>query len=235
MPNPAYLKPFWRYYGGKFRAAPRYPKPKHDMIVEPFAGASGYSLRYYQRRIILIEKYPVIAEIWRYLIAVRSAEILRIPLVEHVDDLPAWVPIGGRSLVGFAMNAGTTTPCKRLSSGRKKQRSLGRIFEGWSEQMRDRVAMQVECIKHWKVFNLGFENTDPFNPEATWFIDPPYQRSGIYYKHSSKEINYANLATWCQKRRGQVIVCENEGASWLPFKPFGGPTEFPVVAVFPKK
>jgi len=33
------LKPFWQYYGGKWRAAPHYPKPRHDTIVEPFAGA----------------------------------------------------------------------------------------------------------------------------------------------------------------------------------------------------
>ena len=25
------LRPFWRYYGGKWRAAPRYPKPLHDL------------------------------------------------------------------------------------------------------------------------------------------------------------------------------------------------------------
>jgi hypothetical protein len=34
------LKPFIRLYGGKYRAAPRYPKPLHDT---PFAGAAGYS------------------------------------------------------------------------------------------------------------------------------------------------------------------------------------------------
>jgi hypothetical protein len=34
------LRPFWRYYGGKWRAAPRYPRPTHDTIIEPFAGAA---------------------------------------------------------------------------------------------------------------------------------------------------------------------------------------------------
>lgn len=214
------LKPFWRYYGGKFRAAPRYPQPLHNTIVEPFAGAAGYSLRHYHRNIILIEKYAVVAEIWRYLIGVHSAEILAIPLVEDVDDLPAWVPQGGRWLVGFAMNAAVAQPCKKLSSGRKQLRAMGRVFEGWSEQMRARVALQCELIKHWKIFELGYENTGTFNPEATWFIDPPYQKAGIYYKHSSKQIDYARLALWCRERRGQVIVCENEGADWLPFEPF---------------
>ena len=39
------LKPFWRYYGGKYRAAPAYPPPRLGTIVEPFAGSAGYSLR----------------------------------------------------------------------------------------------------------------------------------------------------------------------------------------------
>jgi hypothetical protein len=34
------LRPFWRYYGGKWRAAPRYPAPRYDTIIEPFAGRS---------------------------------------------------------------------------------------------------------------------------------------------------------------------------------------------------
>src|SRR5689334_5925034 len=86
------LKPFWRYYGGKWRAAPRYPTPLHDTIVEPFAGAAGYSLRYPDRRVILVDAYPVIAGMWRYLIRVSADEIRRIPEVEHVDALPSWVP-----------------------------------------------------------------------------------------------------------------------------------------------
>ena len=28
------LLPFFTYFGGKYRAAPRYPEPAHDLIVE---------------------------------------------------------------------------------------------------------------------------------------------------------------------------------------------------------
>lgn len=53
---------------------------------------------------------------------------------------------------------------------------------------------------------------------ATWFIDPPYKgEAGRLYRHHS--IDYAALAGWCRSRRGQVIVCERQGASWLPFLP----------------
>jgi site-specific DNA-adenine methylase len=52
------LKPFFCYYGGKWRAAPHYPAPEHDRIIEPFAGAAGYSMRYPQKRVALYEKDP---------------------------------------------------------------------------------------------------------------------------------------------------------------------------------
>ena len=59
------LRPFIRYYGGKWRAAPLYPAPMHSTIIEPFAGAAGYSMRYPDRDVILVERYPVIAVLRR--------------------------------------------------------------------------------------------------------------------------------------------------------------------------
>ncbi len=211
------LKPFWRYYGGKWRAAPRYPTPEFDTIIEPFAGAAGYSLRYPERNVILVERYAVLAEMWRYLIGVSPAEIRRIPLVEAVADLPQWVPQGGRWLVGFAMNAACVAPCTKLSAGRKKLRGMGRIYEGWSEAQRERVASQVESIRHWQIIEGDY--TAAPDMTATWFIDPPYSnKAGSYYVHS--DVNYTDLADWCRARSGQAMVCENEGATWAPFKTF---------------
>lgn len=173
-------------------------------------------MRHHDRRVVLIEKYPVIAGIWRYLISVTPAEIRRIPTVEHVDDLPAWVPQEGRDLFGFCLNAAVTSPRKAMSSGRKKLRSLGRKFEGWSEGRRERVACQVERIRHWKIIE-GDYSLAP-NIAATWFVDPPYESSGSHYIHS--DIDYEKLGIWCRSVRGQVMVCENEGAAWLPFLKF---------------
>jgi hypothetical protein len=213
------LKPFWRYYGGKFRAAPRYPAPEHTTIVEPFAGAAGYALRYPDRRVILVDKYPTICEMWRFLISARPSEIRRIPEVEDVDDLPGWVPAGGRFLVGFAMNSACSTPRKTLSAGRKRLRALQRQFEGWTPALRERVASQVDRIRHWIVIEGNY--TVAPNLRATWFVDPPYNGpSGRHYVHGCQRLDYAALAGWCLERDGQVIVCEGEGADWLPFRPF---------------
>lgn len=210
--------PFWRYFGGKWRAAPRYPAPRFRTVIEPFAGAAGYSLRYPSRDVILVEKYPVVAEIWRFLIGASSAEISAIPLVEHVDELPSGTPDGARHLVGFTLNAATVSPCKQLSKGRRELREMGREFEGWSEAMRARVARQVERIRHWKIIEGDF--TEAPDVEATWFVDPPYQTQGIHYVHGSDAIDYVALAAWCRARRGQTMVCENAGATWLPFRRF---------------
>ena len=84
--------------------------------------------------------------------------------------------------------------------------------------MRARVASQVEHIRHWRVIE-GDYTTAP-DIEATWFIDPPYQVAGKYYKHPAKDIDFVALASWCRSREGQVMVCENEGATWLPFETF---------------
>lgn len=212
------LKPFIRYYGGKYRIAPRYPKPLHKTIIEPFAGAAGYSLRYYYLDVILVEKYDVLACLWDYLIRVKPEEIRQIPLVEHIDDLPLTLPEGARYLVGFSFNDATTSPSKSLSSGRKRLAAMGRKYEGWNKAKRERIASQVEKIKHWKMIYDNYTSAPDI--EATFFIDPPYMSQGKFYKHSSINIDYDDLAVWCLGRSGQIIVCENVGAKWLPFEPF---------------
>lgn len=215
------LRPFWSYYGGKFRLAPHYPKPLHETIVEPFAGAAGYALRYHERKIVLIEKNPVIAEIWRFLIGTSESEIRRIPHVEHVDELPSWVPEGGRYLVGFSMNAATTMPRKSLSAGRKKALAGAygghkRNFEGWTEAHRESVAAQIKLVKHWRIIEGDYSASPDLR--ATWFVDPPYQKAGKYYPCQPQ--SFEALGRWCQSRDGQIMVCENQGADWLPFKTF---------------
>lgn len=203
------LKTFFSFYGGKWRAAPTYPEPVYNTIIEPFAGAAGYSLHYAARNIILIDKDPIIAGLWQWLIRVPVADILSIPdHVDHVDDVKLCVE--ARWLVGFSLNQGSAQP--------KKQRSKSGSFKGgsWGPQLKARIAQQVEAIRHWRVIHGTYR--DAPNITATWFVDPPYQTAGIYYRYSSKAIDFSDLASWSRALAGQVIVCENEGADWLPFQ-----------------
>ena len=215
------MKPFIRYYGGKFRAAPRYPKPEHDHIIEPFAGAAGYACRYPQKKVTLIEKYPKLAEMWRYLTSVSERDVLRIPNVVCVDDLPSWVPDGGRTLVGFWMNDANVSPCKTLSAGRRQKLAANpHASEGWCDSVKTRIASQLTMIRHWRVVEGDY--TEAPDIAATWFIDPPYNnRAGSRYVCGPAGIDYNQLADFAKSRKGQVIVCENEGAQWLPFVFFG--------------
>jgi hypothetical protein len=58
------------YYGRKKQIAKYYPSPNCATIIEPFAGAAAYSLYgdNWTKRVILVEKDPRVAEIWRWFI-----------------------------------------------------------------------------------------------------------------------------------------------------------------------
>lgn len=210
------LWPFFTFYGGKWRAAPRYPQPEFDTIIEPFAGAAGYSVRHYSKNVILVEKDTVIASLWRYLIKATKTDILNLPLLsmeQNVDDLD--ISLEAKTLIGFWLNKATASPCK--TPGAWMRQGL-RPKSFWGAEIRNRIAEQVEYINHWEVIQGDFKESPDMM--ATWFIDPPYANAGKLYKCSSKNLDYNDLSTWCSLRRGQVLVCENDGADWLPFKPF---------------
>lgn len=208
------LRPFFSFYGGKWRAAPYYPAPQHDRIIEPFAGSAGYALRYPDRKVTLVERDPDIAATWRYLLEVSSAEILALPDIQAtqtVDDLP--VCPEARILIGWWLNKGASGPGKSLSSWMRAYPK-----QAWGQRVRERIAGQLEAIRHWTLI-VGEYYFAP-NLRATWFIDPPYHIAGKHYRFGSKKLDYAHLGEWCKQRQGQVIVCENVGATWLPFRPW---------------
>ena len=210
------LRPLFSYYGSKWRIAKRYPAPEHQTIVEPFAGAAGYSLRHHQHDVILIEINPIVAGVWSYLTSARESEILRLPLLEPfetVDD-KQWPCNEAKDLVGFWLNRGTVAPRKRHTAMavRHWDRKPG---SRWGEQSRARVARQVSMINHWRVICGSYK--DAPDVAATWFVDPPYQQAGKHYPHGSHAIDYDDLASYCRDRQGLAIVCENTGATWLPF------------------
>lgn len=209
------LRPFFCYYGGKWRAAPRYPAPEHDTIVEPFAGAAGYATRYADRRVVLVERDPTIAGLWKYLTRVSSAEILALPAA--VPGLVADLPIcqEAKWLIGFWCNKGAVQPRNMPSAW---MRSGTRPKSYWGAEVRQIIASQVEKIRHWQIIEGSYERS-PAVP-ATWFVDPPYEAAGKHYRFGSGLIEYEGLAAWVHSREGFVIVCENVGATWLPFEPF---------------
>ncbi len=208
------MRPFFSYYGAKWKAFAHYPEPRHRTIIEPFAGAAGYSVRYFTRKVKLCDKNPVVAGLWKYLINATSREIRRLPILEaeqSVDDLK--VCQEAKSLIGYWIKHGVPTPAKRMSPWAKEN-----PVAFWSARQRNRIAHQIEYIRHWEIYEGSYE--DLTNEEATWYVDPPYQKpnEGGHYKHGSKSIDFDHLGAWCQTREGQTIVCESSTADWLPFR-----------------
>lgn len=210
------LRPFFGYYGGKWRdAAKHYPEPQHETLVEPFAGSAGYSLRYPDRAVVLCEVDPILVAVWQYLTSVKASEIRAIPDLPDgasVDDLD--ICQEARWLVGFWLNRATASPRKTPS---RWMRDGIRPGSFWGERVRETIASQVGAIRHWKVHNCSYEDC-PVEGPATWFVDPPYQVAGQHYRFGADQIDYRALGKWCRQLGGQVIVCENEGANWLPFR-----------------
>jgi len=208
------LQPFFCFYGGKWRAAPHYPKPRYRRIIEPFAGAAGYSTRYHLCDVVLVERDPIIAALWRWLISATATEILTIPLEVPTTIQALGLAPGPAALVGFWCNKGAAAPVQTPS---KWMRDGLRPHSFWGETIRARIADQVSAIRHWTV--IEGEYTDAPIEEATYFVDPPYaNKAGAHYR--MKFTGHAALGGWCRARSGQVIACENDGATWLPFRHF---------------
>ena len=193
------------YYGSKSKIVHLYPPPKHGLIIEPFAGSARYALRYFDREVLLIDKYPVIVEIWKYLQQASEKDILGLPKLQKQERIPDSLSVIEKRLLGFMVVNAAAAPQSKVCS-----------FEGINvERDLKRVANNLHKIRHWKI-QLGTYLDAP-SVEATWFIDPPYFKGGEHYVHSTKQLDFEQLSDWCKSRKGQTIVCENSAASWLPF------------------
>lgn len=210
------LRPFFSFYGSKWHLAPKYPAPMYDTIIEPFAGSAGYSLRYPERQVILIEKDPIVAAIWRWLISANPDQIASLPEPKQGESLDDYdLSQEARWLMGFWVNQTGSRPNTKVTKFGAFTHPGGR---NRCEAYIDRALSQVESIRHWTIIEADYTSAPA--SQATWFVDPPYQREGKKYRFGSDQLDYASLGAWCEKLPGQSIVCENLGADWLPFKPF---------------
>lgn len=185
-----------------------YPKPMHDHIIEPFAGTARYALRYFDREVTIVDKYEVIVKVWKWLQQCSPNDILSLPKTYTGMDLSK-LQLSEGELLFMQMNAGiaSTAPRNKVSKFSAEQNGRKNKYK--------RVAEQLFKIKHWNIVHGSYEELE--NIKATWFIDPPYQFGGSAYKEN--KIDFIKLANWCKSREGQIIVCENTKADWLPFKP----------------
>ena len=208
------------YYGAKRMFAKQWGRPSRPLIIEPFAGSASYSMYWLNvvDEIRLIEKDPRVVALWRRLLAMEKEEVLALKPPEpgvYTDDF-LW------------MTAATSNAIAQLQRLKMPER-VPRVAEGMLRQ----IARQLPQAKK-KVTIIQGDYTQAGDDDATWFIDPPYQVNGngsektafpqgMGYSRkahcTSADLDFEALADWCRSRRGQVMVCEQLGATWLPFHP----------------
>lgn len=206
------IRPIFPFYGSKWRDAKRYPAPHNGVVIEPFAGSAGYSLWWEPEKVLLYDVDPIIVGLWQYLIKVSVEEVLALPDLEpgqSVDDFD--LPQEARWLIGFWLNRGSSQP-KKTQTAFSKRTDRQQLV--WSQRARERIAAEVPKIRHWVVEQCSYEDM-PLE-DATYFVDPPYVDKGRYYRF--KNVDYERLARWSCLLPGEVIVCEQMGAQWLPFR-----------------
>ena len=200
----------FKYFGSKLNLTTAYPPPVFDTVIEPFAGSAAYAVAHrHVDRVVLVERDAAVVALWRRLLAMTADQIRQLP-----------DPVAGTTssdlLVAFASGRTTRdTPPTFIVSPRMAQRF---------RPMVNRIASVVDECRHFEVVEGDY--TDAPDVQATWFIDPPYaptpggrwdRARGGRYRHNNASLDYADLATWCTSRSGQVIVCEQDGSDWLPW------------------
>lgn len=206
------------FYGGKRRLARFYPAPNHRVVVEPFAGSAAYSMRHLvpvagQRaidKVILVEKDKRVYDTWIKLLAMDVDDLLKYP-----------IPAAGERTDDFLL---MTSACSNRIARTAEMTVTTRMPVVLKRMFRQIAAVLPHAKDRVEIIHGDYSEAPDI--EATWFIDPPYhvdgraQSKGMGYAEgcNSYALDYEALGEWCRERRGQTIVCEQTGASWLPFE-----------------
>ena len=147
----------WSYYGSKSKIVKKYPHPKFDTIIEPFAGSARYALLHWENDIILVDKYDAIVRLWKYLQLCSNNDILSLPKVSAGDNLKdiETLSLEEKTLMGFLINPGSSTPKNVVS------RTFGNgKMEERVERDKISIASNLHKIKHFRVFMNLFKEKD---------------------------------------------------------------------------
>lgn len=208
------MRPFFSYYGAKYTGSAHYGKPRHSVVVEPFAGSACYSTRWNARRVKLYDVSPDICDLWDFLINCSEADIAAIPdeFEQNQDFLT--LPRGPRLLCGFWVSKGRAEASSNLSPWYHTYKNATDC-RVWGPAVKARIIRQKPMIAEWTIDNLSWDRVPLI--DAHWHVDPPYNNpAGDRYPHSN--IDFCALSDWCRALPGPVDVCENLGADWLPFE-----------------
>lgn len=208
--------PMLKWFGSKWSATKRgnYPDPLPGLpIFEPYAGGAGYSLNHCDHPVVIWEDDPHLSELWQWLITEATSElVMAIPV-----GVPEGTPIqdlrlskGQALLLKHWQRTNNVGNCWTVSK-------WGHLPGQWNVHTQERVAREVECIKHWKFLPIDYTR------RGTYYFDPPYQYN---YRYRFKEaFDYLQMVSNISliSKGSRVIVCEaicpKTGAipTYLPF------------------
>jgi len=188
----------WSYYGAKTNVVDHYPPPKCDKIIEPFAGTARYALKYFEKDVVLVDKYDVIVKIWKWLQKCSEKDVLALPRFKAGDNINEhkYNCEEERLLCGFLVGFGFRGP-RQTATPRLRNRPNAMNYTINS------IASQLFKIRHWEIRSGSYEEIK--NQEATWFIDPPYEFGGEHYIKSNKHIDYNHLGSWCREHKRLIL------------------------------
>lgn len=216
------MRPFFPYYGSAWKRSQRgfYPAPGSFPVVwELFGGAAGYSTFHAHPRVVVCDIDEAVVTTWQYLLRVSPREVLALPDIE-ADQKTADLRVcpEARVLIGWWLGRARPRHATRPGQWFGQYPAGGRF---WSLGVRERIARQLTLIAGWKVRHCDYQDA-PVPRRALRFVDAPYEgRPGRGYRHHSGAMDYQRLGVWCRRQRGTTIVCEQQGANWLPFVSVG--------------
>lgn len=188
------------YFGKKSRAARLYPIPKYPLVIEPFAGSMAYTLHHRPDEAIGIEADRRVVDLWN-----RSVKTKSVPPKPEIGSATTDLLV---KLCSYSEHSLTTEGPMTVTS---------RMLRDW-DSVHERMIRDGRWCRSHVSYRHGNYTSAP-NVEATWFIDPPYQNANRRgYRFGGNLIDFSALADFVHSRQGQVIVCEQEGADWLPFE-----------------
>jgi site-specific DNA-adenine methylase len=205
------------YYGAKHGLAKKYPAPQHNIIIEPFAGSAAYSVRWATEstKVLLFDADPQVVALWERVKQLTPNDLQEITY-HALHDERTTDPLVAASAGSDGLKAALNDIERQITP---------RMRKDWPNLQR-RIERAMTRIQQWEIVCDTYSNAPDI--KATWFIDPPYQplidnkrhSAGNAYNIGANNIDYKHLGEWCQQRRGQIIVCEQHPAQWLPFTPF---------------
>ena len=201
------------YYGAKHglarghRAKHPYPRPHHQLVVEPFAGSAGYTCHHLPSDALLNDADRLVVDTWHRLQTMTRADLDALDLTLAGDR--STEPI----LDSLAGSNGWTDRSQAVTS---------RMRHDWHAHVRERVARTVGRCRAWTITHGDYRDLP--DVEATWFVDPPYQSHTIAGGHALQARSRRHRL---RRARGVVPVAPRSGdrlravpATWLPFTPW---------------